>query len=363
MQATTPDWTNIGAVPLTPRGTPVIVWTGREVLVVGGRDSRSEPSLPLRDGAAYDAGTGKWRRIADLPTDPPLFNPAAVWTGDHLLLVGSSCRNLASQETPEFDECAPGPREAVRYDPRADRWSRLKLPDALDVLDPAYVSAVGGARGRAIFKVPESRAGRGQSYWSVADDEWTKLPDPPIAPDAQCIAAGRLVVVAYEDLASASEFTPGQNFSGPPPPDPQSAHRRASSIDLDGGRWTVPSSPEGPDPVSIVLNVVCAGDEVMTLPSRRSEGAIGRYQPGEQSWGESTSPPQDIGARPLAVWSAGKLFVFDGRSLVYDQANNTWVGAPAPEGQLYAAVDVGDRVLLQSVDPQTRKLWLRTYPT
>lgn len=74
------------AIPPNPRG-PVtgaqVVWTGTEVIAVGG---------VLPDGTpvgvdAYDAFAGTWRTVS---AEPPVMWPIAVWTGNTLLAIGWS---------------------------------------------------------------------------------------------------------------------------------------------------------------------------------------------------------------------------------------------------------------------------------
>lgn len=52
--------------PLAPRFDPAVVWTGDEMLVVGGYDRNGDE---FDDGAAYDPATNTWRSIASVPVD------------------------------------------------------------------------------------------------------------------------------------------------------------------------------------------------------------------------------------------------------------------------------------------------------
>ncbi len=87
------------------RRHPVGVSTGREVLIVGHRETPSGPLLgePI-DGAAYDPATDTWRPI---PESSWVGVPvAAVWAGDQMLVVG-------------------GDGGGAAYDPAADSWRNL----------------------------------------------------------------------------------------------------------------------------------------------------------------------------------------------------------------------------------------------
>lgn len=66
----------VATSPLTARSSAMGVWTGTEVLVVGGEPKSTCPPggdctapdyEPLADGAAYDPETATWRTLADAP--------------------------------------------------------------------------------------------------------------------------------------------------------------------------------------------------------------------------------------------------------------------------------------------------------
>ncbi len=79
-------WRELPTPPLSPRANAQSVWSGREVIVLGGETRPCPPSADcaivsdgLRDGAAYDPGTNSWRAI------PPA--PVAVGPGDRLVVA------------------------------------------------------------------------------------------------------------------------------------------------------------------------------------------------------------------------------------------------------------------------------------
>jgi N-acetylneuraminic acid mutarotase len=65
--ATTNSWTTVTASPLADRVGATAVWTGRQVLVFGGRVSGTTLQLAT-DNTSYDPTTRKW---SVLPTAPP----------------------------------------------------------------------------------------------------------------------------------------------------------------------------------------------------------------------------------------------------------------------------------------------------
>ena len=80
-------WSALPASPLSPREAALGLWTGREVLLIGGSDAPPCPAsascvedrTPLVDGAAFDPATNRWRTIADSPV--PLVGGRGVVVG------------------------------------------------------------------------------------------------------------------------------------------------------------------------------------------------------------------------------------------------------------------------------------------
>jgi hypothetical protein len=93
-------WTEMAPAPLRGRIEPLAVWTGSEVLIVGGQrddvagpgdvadaassDGRQLKWTPFTDGAAYDPGSDTWRPLPDAPAR--LIGGPAIWTGDSLIV-------------------------------------------------------------------------------------------------------------------------------------------------------------------------------------------------------------------------------------------------------------------------------------
>ena len=59
------SWSSMAESPLAPRFEPAVVWTGEEMLVIGGYDRSGRE---FDDGAAFDPVTNSWRPIAALPS-------------------------------------------------------------------------------------------------------------------------------------------------------------------------------------------------------------------------------------------------------------------------------------------------------
>lgn len=108
-------WRDLAPMPLTPRWDPLAVWTGEEVLVVGGyvadpcppSASCTRASETTHDGAAYDPATDTWRPIAEAPVDLASWSRAA-WVADRLVVLSED--------------------RWWSYDPAADRWAAIPDP-------------------------------------------------------------------------------------------------------------------------------------------------------------------------------------------------------------------------------------------
>ena len=95
----TDRWRTIPDAPIPGRGSPVMVWTGTEVVVFGGRIGEQS----RLDGAAWNPATRTWRTIARSPLTGD--EPIGAWLGDRLYVVTSAA--------------------AGAYDPATDRWTEL----------------------------------------------------------------------------------------------------------------------------------------------------------------------------------------------------------------------------------------------
>ncbi|MGH9279337.1 MAG: Kelch repeat-containing protein [Acidimicrobiales bacterium] len=78
-------WRQVASFPGTPRSSFISEWTGQEMLLWGGQAG----DLLLGNGGAYDPATNRWRR---LPPGKPRSAATAVWTGDELIVWGGFTR-------------------------------------------------------------------------------------------------------------------------------------------------------------------------------------------------------------------------------------------------------------------------------
>lgn len=101
-------WRELAPSPLTPREGHAAVWTGREALVAGGL---SDGGGVFQDAAAYDPEADSWRPLARLPT--PRAMGSALWTGHEFVILGGLGRGGVALH------------DGIAYDPEADSWRTL----------------------------------------------------------------------------------------------------------------------------------------------------------------------------------------------------------------------------------------------
>ncbi len=158
------DWQPIASSPLKPRHGAVGVWTGAEMLVIGGTtwfpcppsaDCSGPPADTLRsDGAAYDPRTDTWRPLARAPR--PVYGGIAAWSSTEMVIVTN--------------------RTTLAYDPQGDSWRALEPPPA-DAFNQSVVTDTG-----IVFGSYEKFAQQTQGPDWLLDPvtgKWSPLPTDP----------------------------------------------------------------------------------------------------------------------------------------------------------------------------------------
>lgn len=125
------QWRALPGSPLEGRVGHTAVWSGDEVIVWGGHKGGvgGKPTGRLSDGAAYNPGSDTWRPIStpDLTGGPGY---ASVWTGSEMIVIGGNDGHLSFAEN--------GLYEAGAYDPGTDTWRILDMPINLAVVDALW---------------------------------------------------------------------------------------------------------------------------------------------------------------------------------------------------------------------------------
>lgn len=170
-------WHGIDPGPLGVRHGVIGVYTGKEILLWGGRVDIGGTTRYLTDGAAFNLDSGKWRRIPSSPIEGRAL-PAGAWTG-HRFIVWGGNRLMGSLS--HFR------RDGASFDPSSNEWERL--PDA--PIAPRWSAAVattgtamivwGGLGPPKPGDEDESPRKDGGVY-DTTSRSWRLLPVAPLAP-------------------------------------------------------------------------------------------------------------------------------------------------------------------------------------
>jgi len=116
----TGTWRTLPASPLSPRVGQAAVWTGAEMVIWGG-DQRGgvNPSDATADGAAYDPATNRWSLLPAAPLSPRA-DANAIWTGAEVVILGG--------ESTRADGSSRNYGDGAAYDPSTNRWQHIPAP-------------------------------------------------------------------------------------------------------------------------------------------------------------------------------------------------------------------------------------------
>jgi len=263
-------WQAVDPGPLATRGEPQAVWTGSEVIVVGGLVI--DQYQALSDGAAFDPVTGRWRRIADRPAPGRVRH--AAWTGTEMFTFGTEGIELGNLTT------------AFAYNPATDRWRPVALPPPKATGNIVWT-------GRRLLAWQPGGAVPGALY-DPATNRWSPMPAISVP---RAATAGAAVWTGHE-LAVEGAVTP--EHGGP-------VEQRLFLFDPEQGTWRVSSKP--PIELSMWLSLppdlVDGRVVVTTRPATAAPGAIpgGQwfrdntliYDPAGDSWRRVPAPLEPDG--------------------------------------------------------------------
>jgi hypothetical protein len=178
-------WRTLPAAPLSVRRNASGAWTGRELVVAGGFTHNSPGGIEmvlLRDAAAYNPATGKWRKIAPMPKRE--YGATAVWDGSEILFIGGTRAGVTGP-----------PARGLAYNPSTNRW---RLLSAMAYPRDGFAAVWTGRQllvwgGLTAKGVPPAY---GEAY-TPATGKWTALPASPLRgrTDPVAVWTGRQMIV------------------------------------------------------------------------------------------------------------------------------------------------------------------------
>jgi hypothetical protein len=300
-------WSALPDPPLSPRQSALGLWTGREVLILGGSDAPPCPpsagcfvdATPFADGAAFDPATNRWREIADSPV--PLL-------GGHGVVIGSAAYLLAGEEL-------------LVYRVEDDEWKRAPVP-----FEEGYDLVAAGDR---LVAYPGSdEHGVGKDYlFDAKTATWAALPADPLSAAfdrAMAWSGSELVLFDHELVPNPGAEKPSIT--------------RAAALNLTTMTWR-----RLPD--SAVLGTgpwLAAGDQLINPTLGGGDGGKvgnwGRTYP----FGGSVAPATGVWS-PLPNPPAGDPFTagartgtsaiyFGDHGVVLDTTTSTWQTIPDVPG-------------------------------
>ncbi|MBL7258760.1 kelch repeat-containing protein [Paractinoplanes lichenicola] len=218
-EAAKAGWRKVSGSPLGPREQTLGLWTGREVLLIGGSDATPcppnascayPPGPPLTDAAALDPATNTWRTLAA---------PPASTFGAQGVVIGSTAFLLPYESR----------RELLVYHVDREAWTTLPVP-----FDPARGYGLVAAGKSLVAYGGSDEAGPTDDFrLDPATGKWTPLPDDPLGP-----AFERSMAWTGRELALFDhELVPNPGADGP-------AVTRMAALDLSTGKWRrLPDAP------------------------------------------------------------------------------------------------------------------------
>lgn len=338
-------WRRVAEGPLSPREGALSLWTGREVLVLGGSDGQPCPpnascaipeDPPLSDGAAYDPAKDTWRPIAAAPV--PLGWAHGVVVGDRAYLWMPGTPGTPTP-TPTF----------IAYRIDEDRWVPL-TPPTTDAGSP-YALVAAGDRIVAFSGSDEERE-RHDVVFDPATGGWSALPDDPYTPAfdrAMAWTGSELVLFDHELVPNPGAEAPTLT--------------RAAALDLDTGAWrklptgeTLATGPWTLDGGRLINPTLGAADGGETGNWGRDVPYGGIFDPAAAAWDVLPDPPggrrTDQNQTTFAagvVTAAGAAYTGDA-GWVLDARAGTWTELPPLDG--------GDLVQGRSVVAAGRDLFV-----
>lgn len=314
-------WQVLPAGPLSPREGALGLWTGQEVLLVGGSDAPPCPpnascvapdTPPLADGAAFDPKARTWRRIADSPVPFEWADGIVVDLTAYLWIPGSPGRPKAEAAF-----------LAYRIDD--DSWDELPLPPG----DTGLFHGIVPAGDRIVAYASSDEQGEQPDYiFDSATGAWNELPPDPLSPsfDRSMAWSGQELLLFEHELV-------------PNPGSEKPSLTRVAALDLETGSWR-----RLPDSEILATGPWVLDDERLINPTLGGAdgGEVGGWgrtypyggilEPANGQWSALPDAPrgdEDFGSGVLAE-SGGHYFGHQG--WILDTSTSAWIEIPPLDG-------------------------------
>lgn len=308
-------WELLPTSPLTPRASALGVWTGSEVLVIGGEpeawcppkaDCTAPDFPPLADGAAFDPVAGSWRMITEAPFG--FSSNASAVVVDEVVYV------LAHP----MSQRPGGEGGFLQYVIADDHWQQLPSPSS----EASWYQLVRTPRSVVAYLGSDEGGEIPDVVFDPATLTWDELPADPLSPsfDRSMVLVGDDLYLFAQDLV----LHPGSET-------PSLA--RAARLDLTTREWEVRADSEilgSWSPVAAGSSIVfphtgsADGGEINNWGRSYPYGGI--YNIESDSWSMLPEPPGEIAGVLFA--DTATYVAADGA--VLDLADQSWLAIPAP---------------------------------
>jgi hypothetical protein len=236
-------WTEFPAPPKSGSGAAWL-WTGAELLVVGGCDPRIDNECrEMRRALAFDPTTQRWRRI--VPALRPTVGADAVWTGEDAVFLetyGPSGEIVGQAYRPTDDEWRLIPRpplsraygvitvwtgaelilwgggdrgdpraaRGAAYDPASQTWRRIaRAPVRLNLSSGVWtgedVIVFGSLLNRKNWAATPTSVG---AAYDPSTDTWQELKPSALSPQATSAVWLEDRLVAWDYQTDSQEYDP-----------------------------------------------------------------------------------------------------------------------------------------------------------
>jgi hypothetical protein len=282
LPAVPPGWTSLPPGPLAPRVGQAAAWTGKELLVWGGRTMGGEVS----DAAGYSPPQDQWRPLPASPIAGDV-DGALAWAGGELVAFTG---------------------DVATFQPDQNEWT---VPSDLPAAAPRPLAAtaanddvilIGSDDGRGLFAVAVTHE----------DGCCRHLADPPIGFDhGRALWSGSRVLLIGGEAAQGS---PG-------------AEPRFAGYDPETGTWTVLEPP--PLDGSPGLTAAWTGDRLLAVDFALAAATWDA----ERGWRRMPGAPLEFqGCFPRIVMAGDIVFAWYCRqAAVFDPGSEQWTRIATPE--------------------------------